>query len=32
MKLSKGQANLVLLATAILWGFSYPIVKMATNA
>ncbi|KIS03533.1 DMT family transporter [Paucilactobacillus wasatchensis] len=32
MKLSKLQANLLLLATAIIWGISYLVVKQATNA
>lgn len=32
MKLSKLQANLLLLFTAIIWGASYIVVKQATNA
>ncbi|WP_461240956.1 DMT family transporter [Paucilactobacillus sp. N302-9] len=32
MKLSKLQANLILLTTAILWGASYLFIKQAVNA
>lgn len=32
MKLSRLQANLLLLLTAIIWGASYIVVKQATNA